>query len=63
MKALLLKIVNSTGVRKAALALVLAVLAALGVTGLSGCASFGTFKPEALSAADRARGTATVSIK
>ena len=55
MKETLLKIVNNPGVRKAALALVLAVLAALGVTGLSGCASFGTFKPEALSAADRAR--------
>jgi hypothetical protein len=55
MKETLLKIVNNPGVRKAALALILAVLAALGITGLSGCASFGTFKPEALSAADRAR--------
>ena len=55
MKELLLKIVNNPGVRKAALALVLAVLAALGISFGTGCASFGTFKPEALSAADRAR--------
>lgn len=55
MKDTLLKIVNNPGVRKAALALVLAVLAALGISFGTGCASFGTFKPEALSAADRAR--------
>jgi hypothetical protein len=55
MKEFLLKIVRNPGVRKAAVALVVAVLAALGVSLGTGCASFGTFKPEALSAADRAR--------
>lgn len=55
MKETILKIVNNPTVRKAFVALVVAVLAALGVTGLSGCASFGAFKPEVLSAADRAR--------
>jgi hypothetical protein len=55
MKETLLKIVNNPAVRKAFVALIVAVLAALGITGLSGCASFGTFKPGALSAADRAR--------
>lgn len=55
MKDTLLKIVNNPGVRKAALALVLAVLAALGISFGTCCASFGTFKSEVLSAADRAR--------
>lgn len=39
MKALLLKVVTNPGVRKAALALVLAVLAALGVGFGTGCAA------------------------
>jgi hypothetical protein len=55
MKEFLLKIVRNPGVRKAALALALAIAAAAGISFGTGCASFGTFKPEALSAADRAR--------
>lgn len=55
MKELALKIVRNPGVRKAALALVLAVLAALGITGLSGCASFGQYTPQAQATIDRVR--------
>ena len=55
MKEFLLKIVRNPGVRKAAVTLLLAIAAAAGLSFSTGCASFGTFKPEALSAADRAR--------
>ena len=55
MKEFLLKIVRNPGVRKAAVALLLAIAAAAGLSFSTGCASFGTFKPEALSAADKVR--------
>ena len=55
MKEFLLKIVRNPGVRKAAVALLLAIAAAAGLSFSTGCASFGAFKPEALSAAEKVR--------
>jgi hypothetical protein len=54
MKELLVKVVKSPAVRKAAVGLVLAIAAALGVGGLGGCGGALSVPPEAAQAVNAA---------